>query len=288
MIQIFTLIELVNKNLQLDHPNILGIKDALTFDDKFWVAFPSMYKGSLRCLMASCYKNGFPEELIAITLKEALKGLAYLHQEGHGHREFNSGHIYFGLEIPIIKIGFLASIYEHNSEYSQPSESLPETTICDWAAAPEVYNLTGEYTDKSDVWLVGITAMELAFGGIRVQNRQDLEAMIAEVINSGKNGDKENDNQNGTGKKKSMAKFFKKMVKMLMSSKSKAKKDSVSDASLMVTDRKLSQSFKEMLGECLNEDPEKRPTSDELLQHEFFKNCNDMFFFQDAVRLAKR
>nr|DAD39116.1 TPA_asm: hypothetical protein HUJ06_013439 [Nelumbo nucifera] len=36
---------------------------------------------------------------------------------------------------------------------------------------------------------------------------------------------------------------------------------------------KFSKNFKEMVKDCLNQDPSKRPTAEKLLKHPFFKNC---------------
>ncbi|KAK9202399.1 hypothetical protein WN944_017609 [Citrus x changshan-huyou] len=47
-----------------------------------------------------------------------------------------------------------------------------------WAAAPEVVNFGDDYYScKSDIWLIGITALQLACGGLPVSRRQDLDVM---------------------------------------------------------------------------------------------------------------
>lgn len=266
------LVDQVNKTRHLDHPNLLLVKEDIKFEDKFWVVF-LMMDGSLRCLMKSVFTNGIPEDHIAIVLKEVLEALANLHQKGHVHQELNASHIYYRLDIPAVKIGYLATIYEHNSGDDGEAfpGSLPASEICEWAAAPEIYHLKDRYTDKSDVWLVGITALELAFGEIQVKNRKALEFLIAGVTSK-------------SGKKEVVGKYIKKMVWKMKICKSG------SSSSSKKNDVTLSRTFKEMLALCFTEDAGKRPTAAALLEHDFFKICDgvfDVYDFRNAV-MAER
>ncbi|KAK1362374.1 Protein kinase domain-containing protein [Heracleum sosnowskyi] len=267
----------INNTRPLDHPNLLKVKEEMLFEDKFWVVFPLM-DGSLRCLLNSVFSNGIPEDFIAIVLKEVLEALAYLHQQGHLHQELNAGHIYYNCRMPAIKIGYLATIYEPKSggdEQELPeSPPLPVGNICEWAAAPEIYYSTEEYSDKSDVWLVGITALELVFGGIQVRDRRALELLIAEVTRKEKGY---------IGKGKAKAKAVGKFVKKLMRKVKIGKAGSGSSS--------MSRAFKKMLALCLTVDSQERPTAAALLQHDFFKICDgtfDVYDFRNAVESAKR
>ncbi|CBI28527.3 unnamed protein product, partial [Vitis vinifera] len=48
-------------------------------------------------------------------------------------------------------------------------------------------------------------------------------------------------------------------------------------------DRRFSKSFKEMVGACLVKDPKKRPTSEKLLKHRFFKHACSKEFLAWAI-----
>ncbi|KAF1002496.1 hypothetical protein AG4045_022260 [Apium graveolens] len=261
----------------LNHPNLLKVKEEMVVEDKFWVVFPLM-DGSLRCLLKSIFSNGISEDLIAIVLKEILEALAYLHQRGHLHQELNASHIYYNCHMPAIKIGYLATIYEHNSDGSTPvffrGPPPPLDNICQWAAAPEIYYSTEEYSEKSDVWLVGIIALELAFGGIQEKDRRALELWIADVTRKEKGY---------IGKGKAKVKAMGKSIKKLMSKMKIGKAGSSSSS--------MSRAFKNLLALCLTVDPEERPTAAALLQHDFFKICDgtfDVYEFRNAVESAKK
>ncbi|WOG97839.1 hypothetical protein DCAR_0417180 [Daucus carota subsp. sativus] len=257
---------------EVNHPFLLQMREEFVLENMHYFVF-LMMEGSLRCLWKSFYTNGIPEKFIAIALRTVLEVLAVLHEEGHLHQELNAGHIYYKMAIPAIKIGFLPSIYRHNSGdegQALPGNNLPLSTICEWGAAPEIYHLRGEYTEKCDVWLVGITALELVYGGIEVEDREGLERLIAKA-KSGKGIAKE--------RVKAAGRYLKKLV---------MKKLKIGESGSDSKKRKviLSRAFRGMLKSCLAEDARERSTADELRQHDFFRNIDclqDIYAFRDAV-----
>ena len=52
---------------------------------------PYMSGGSCLHILKAAYPDGFEEVIIATILREALKGLDYLHQHGHIHRDVKVG-----------------------------------------------------------------------------------------------------------------------------------------------------------------------------------------------------
>ncbi|KAG6761848.1 hypothetical protein POTOM_035087 [Populus tomentosa] len=46
---------------------------------------------------------------------------------------------------------------------------------------------------------------------------------------------------------------------------------------------KFSKEFKDMVASCLNQDPSKRPSADQLLEYSFFKNCERVGFLFKKV-----
>ncbi|RAL50586.1 hypothetical protein DM860_014528 [Cuscuta australis] len=77
---------------------------------------------------------------------------------------------------PRVTLGYDVTVYEDGVGNPECSTSgmLPEVFISEWAAAPELYNHHGG-TQSRDVWQVGILALELAYGGVRVPSRETLE-----------------------------------------------------------------------------------------------------------------
>ncbi|KAJ6849855.1 serine/threonine-protein kinase BLUS1-like [Iris pallida] len=77
----------------IDHPNVLNAHCSFVIDHDLWVVMPYMAGGSCLHIMKSVYPKGFEENVIATVLKEVLKGLEYLHREGHIHRDVKAGNI---------------------------------------------------------------------------------------------------------------------------------------------------------------------------------------------------
>lgn len=71
----------------VDHPNVLKSHCSFVSDHNLWVVMPYMSGGSCLHILKAAYPDGFEEVIIATMLREALKGLDYLHQHGHIHRD---------------------------------------------------------------------------------------------------------------------------------------------------------------------------------------------------------
>lgn len=71
----------------IDHPNVIRAFCSFVVDSNLWVVMPFMAEGSCLHLMKIAYQDGFEEPAIGSILKETLKALDYLHQQGHIHRD---------------------------------------------------------------------------------------------------------------------------------------------------------------------------------------------------------
>ncbi|KAL2477913.1 Serine/threonine-protein kinase BLUS1 [Forsythia ovata] len=261
----------VEKNgLLPDHENILGIKTSFVDKEKLCVVFPFMNMGSLRSIVASKFHEGLPEHCIVVALKETLTGLSIIHANGHVHKEMNAGHIFFN-EKPEIKLGFSATIYEHESGSAQASSSsvMPSNSVCEWAAAPEVY-YTQNHSKASDIWMIGITALELAYGGLRVPNRENFESMVKKISKK-KRLPKKEQRVNPNRLKEKVHGFVKEMVPSCV-------------VPVKYKERAFSKSFEKMVAKCLYWDSEKRPNAYELLQYEIFTTSKDIYFFHNVMK----
>ncbi|KAK4418707.1 Serine/threonine-protein kinase fray2 [Sesamum alatum] len=256
-----------------DHQNLMGIRNAFFSEGYLCVVFPLMELGSMRSITATRFPGGMSEDCILLVLREALTGLSIIHANGHVHREISAGHIFFNGK-PEIKLAFSASVFDLNEDQNDQSSSsssswfLPAASICDWAAAPEVHESNNnEYTQEADIWMLGITALELAYGGLRVMNRKALETMVTKI-----------------NVKKKLPKKDKK-VGDLKPDKIVCLDPSWIDPRPQFKKRKFSKGFENLVAKCLNLDPPKRPTADELLQDEIFTKLNmSVPFFQDLLR----
>lgn len=71
----------------VDHPNVLKSHCSFVSDHNLWVVMPYMAGGSCLHMLKATHSDGLEEVVIATILREVLKGLEYLHQHGHIHRD---------------------------------------------------------------------------------------------------------------------------------------------------------------------------------------------------------
>lgn len=112
------------------------------------------------------YFLGFPELIVAFILRDVLYGLEYLHRRGFIHRSIRASHILLN-QYKAVLSGFrkCTNTISHGRKI-RILHDLPPNSQCEltWLA-PEILeqNLLG-YTEKSDIYSIGIVSCELANG----------------------------------------------------------------------------------------------------------------------------
>ncbi|KAK6911109.1 Protein kinase domain [Dillenia turbinata] len=131
----------------VDHPNVLKSHCSFVSDHSLWVVMPYMAGGSCLHILKAAYPDGFEEVVIATILREVLKGLEYLHQHGHIHRDVKAGNILIDSRgaVKLGDFGVSACLFDAGDR--QRMRNTFVGTPC-WA----------------DIWSFGITALELAHG----------------------------------------------------------------------------------------------------------------------------
>ncbi|KAL8276680.1 hypothetical protein RQP46_010948 [Phenoliferia psychrophenolica] len=219
------------------HPNVLRVRGEWVQGSKLFIACRYMSPGSLLDIARYAHQDGFEESVIATVLKQALEGLAYLHQNGWLHRDVKAANLLADDDgtVLLADFGVSSSLFADAS-----SPQLDETvatrgfasrksfvgTPC-WMA-PEIVERR-EYDSKADIWSLGITTLELALGHAPNSLFPPAKVLSKTILDAPPQLDREG------GK------------------------------------YKYSKAMKDMVESCLKKDPKKRPSAEKLLQHPFFK-----------------
>ncbi|GAA5841845.1 hypothetical protein JCM9279_003128 [Rhodotorula babjevae] len=229
------------------HPNVLRVRGEWIEGHKLCIAVRYMSHGSLLDISRYAFPDGFPEDVIAAALVQALYGLVYLHQNGWIHRDVKAGNLLvdddgtvlladFGVSASLF-IDPAASIGKAEGQQQQPRKSFVGTPC--WMA-PEVVERRS-YDSKADIWSFGITALELASGRAPNSLYPPAKALSKTIMDDPPTLDREG------------GKF------------------------------QYSRAMKDMIDACLQKDPAKRPTADKLLQHPFFRGAKKKSFLVSSL-----
>ncbi|KAL5210774.1 hypothetical protein ABZP36_006397 [Zizania latifolia] len=233
----------------LSHRNVLRAHCSFSVGSHLWVVMPFMAAGSLHSILSHGFPDGLPEPCIAVVLKDTLRALCYLHEQGRIHRDIKAGNILVDSDgsVKLADFGVSASIYETapaSSAFSGPihassSSVLSSSCFNDMAGtpywmAPEVIHSHVGYGIKADIWSFGITALELAHGRPPLSHLPPSKSMLMRITSR---------------------------VRLEDATESSTRK------------KKFSKAFKDMVSSCLCQEPAKRPSAEKLLRHPFFKGC---------------
>ncbi|KAI8909054.1 kinase-like domain-containing protein [Gorgonomyces haynaldii] len=140
---------------QLDNPHVTKYYGSYIKGTKLWIIMELCSGGSCMDILKS---GCFPEEYVAIVLKELLSGIEHLHSQGKLHRDIKAANILIcgDGQVKLADFGVSGQI----SKTMAKKNTFVGTPF--WMA-PEVIQQTG-YDAKADIWSCGITAIELAKG----------------------------------------------------------------------------------------------------------------------------
>uniref|UniRef100_A0A3Q7ICL3 Protein kinase domain-containing protein n=2 Tax=Solanum lycopersicum TaxID=4081 RepID=A0A3Q7ICL3_SOLLC len=244
-----------------ENPHIIRSRKTFITTNLLCVCLPYMSEGSLRSILSTRPEKKLPENLIPVVLKQVLIGLRdelHVFHKPTPHNSLNAGDIFVNIHYYTkalsIKLAFETSVYDSeppDCNRVEDSSFLNSKSISIWGAAPEVFGSENEDNRgaKSDIWLLGITALELVYGNLPVKNRTDFDYII--------------------NKLREKKKFPKSLEKMIIKRDRKLKK--VMDFAKR-NKRVFSREFEEMVLSCLKENPDERPTAKELLKIPFFSD----------------
>ncbi|CAG9330471.1 unnamed protein product [Blepharisma stoltei] len=142
---------------QLSHPNIVGYIGSYIKDDELWMIIEYCVAGSVADLI-KVNKSPLNEQQISSICQAVLKGLNYLHENNKIHRDIKAANILIDHRgvAKLCDFGVSAHVLNKNSK----NDTIIGTPL--WMS-PEVISKT-HYNNKTDIWSLGITAIEMAEG----------------------------------------------------------------------------------------------------------------------------
>ncbi|XP_020628327.1 STE20-related kinase adapter protein alpha-like isoform X2 [Orbicella faveolata] len=252
----------------LCHPNILPCYCSFVTRQEVWNILPLMQFGSCADMLKSSFPEGMSEILIAAILWEILQGLDYLHKMGIIHRAVKGSHILIGTDGAVCLSGLRKSIMlPQEGSKSRMAHHFPShaVAVLPWMA-PEILqqDLQG-YDVKSDIYSVGITAIQLARGTVPYIGMPPTKVLLEKLKGSTPKlcdslvvGDVDTSAQLTTGADSGISSG----VTSLGEGR---------EGNQVTSQGKYTLAFQQVVDACLQRDPSLRPTTTELASHLFFK-----------------
>ncbi|CAL1696199.1 unnamed protein product [Somion occarium] len=270
-------LRLIQRETQLmslsKHPNVLRVRGTWTETHKLYIALRLMRAGSAADVMRYGWPGGMEEEVVRCILKQALEGLNYLHINGLIHRDVKAANLLVDDDGTVLlgDLGVAAFLWENEDPISIPTTTPPFNAI---HSQKRVVNYRS--TESTSV----VPRHSHSHHGHRPRMLGKRKSFVGtpcwmapEVIN-GKQYD-------------ASADIWSFGITALELTQGRAPRSRESPHSVLLhivqdsppkLDRedgpyKYSRAFADIVDQCLNKDPSKRPSAEDLLQMSFFRGA---------------
>ncbi|XP_038554631.1 misshapen-like kinase 1 isoform X2 [Micropterus salmoides] len=146
-------------------------------DHQLWLVMEYCGAGSVTDLVKKTKGNCLKEDWIAYICREVLRGLSHLHSHHVIHRDIKGQNVLLteNAEVKLVDFGVSAqldkTIGRRNTFIGTPYWMAPEVIACD-------ENPEATYDYRSDLWSLGITALEMAEGAPPLCDMHPMRALF--------------------------------------------------------------------------------------------------------------
>uniref|UniRef100_A0A8C2WN61 cyclin-dependent kinase n=1 Tax=Cyclopterus lumpus TaxID=8103 RepID=A0A8C2WN61_CYCLU len=259
---------------ELSHPNIVKLRDVIHTENKLYLVFEFLHQ-DLKKFMDSFTVAGIPLPLVKSYLFQLLQGLAFCHSHRVLHRDLKPQNLLINAqgEIKLADFGLARA-------FGVPVRTYTHEVVTLWYRAPEILLGCKYYSTAVDIWSLGCIFAEMVFArGFIFYNKVICELMklssLSTVVQLTKRalfpGDSEIDQ---------LFRIFRTLgtpdetvwpgVTSMPDYKPSFPKWARQDLSKVVPI--LDEDGRELLGEMLNYDPNKRLSAKNALVHRYFRD----------------
>uniref|UniRef100_A0A8D3D5H2 non-specific serine/threonine protein kinase n=1 Tax=Scophthalmus maximus TaxID=52904 RepID=A0A8D3D5H2_SCOMX len=146
-------------------------------DDQLWLVMEFCGAGSVTDLVKNTKGSSLKEDWIAYICREILRGLSHLHAHKVIHRDIKGQNVLLteNAEVKLVDFGVSAqldrTVGRRNTFIGTPYWMAPEVIACD-------ENPDSTYDYRSDIWSLGITAIEMAEGAPPLCDMHPMRALF--------------------------------------------------------------------------------------------------------------
>ncbi|KAH6917595.1 STE/STE20/FRAY protein kinase [Coprinopsis sp. MPI-PUGE-AT-0042] len=275
------------------HPNVLRVRGSWMEGHKLYIALRLMNKGSAADVMRYGWPGGMEEEVVKCILRQALKGLNYLHINGFIHRDIKAANLLIDDDGTVLlgDLGVAADLTEdpHHHISSNKNKSVHHATSASVALTPQNHFVVGGSNSRMKE--------TPAANRPKIGKRKSFVGtpcwMAPELI-QGKQYDASADIWSFGVTALELAqghppRFRESPQRVLLRTLQEDPPTLDRDGGTY----KYSRAFKDMIDSCLLKDPSKRPTAEQLLQSPFLRSAKKKSYLVNAILkdlppLAKR
>ncbi|KAH8344547.1 hypothetical protein KR059_011650, partial [Drosophila kikkawai] len=243
---------------QFKHRNINTIIHCFIHKEYAYLIFPYMCFGNCQILLQNVFTTGFPETLIALIVKDILSALIYIHSHNFVHGAIRAKIILLNsLKASISNFGDYQTFINHGrkSRFLYGSTKGRKQQL-NWTAPEVLHQSLCGYSEKIDIYSLGITCCEMA-NGFQPFKGTELTYMYIEKIRG---------NLHFLMDKNSI--MEEQGSTLFHCHNRKISRD-------LLVKKTFSDDFYQFVELCLTKSPVSRWTASKLVTHSFLKQCRN-------------